>query len=264
MSTENTLSESEQKQKNREMFKVACTVWASIFIMGFINAFSLSLIRQYYYDDWLLGAMLTPQTGNLVWMGKHLASGNWAGLLTTIMLFVGFGAGNIFGFYHKSKFADKRKQFFFSWTCFILPIIIFPVYMHFIGTNIAMFIMGFAAGTGLSLFRQVYHLDVNNAMATGNARFMPLWFWRACIRRDRTADKEVFTFVLFTVCILSFVFGASLYTLASKFGPTGIANFYISEFVLIVVCLIPYSFAPKDPNLVKPTGTYGGGINYKK
>ena len=241
------LTESELKQQNREILKVALATWASIFVMGFINAFSLSLFRYEHQEYWLLGAMLTPQTGNLVWMGKHLASGNWAGLLTTLMLFFGFAAGNIFGFYHKSKFTDKRKQFFFSWTCFIAPLIVFPFYMRFIGTNVAFLIMGFVAGSGLSFFRQVYHLDVNNAMATGSARFIGLWFWEACVRKAKTEKKEMFTFGLFSVCILAFVFGASLYTLVSGLGGTPLwNNFYISEFVLIVICLIPYSFAPKD------------------
>ena len=264
-------TELESKQPNWEFFKVACTVWASIFIMGYINAFSLSLQRYDYFayhgydyeQYWRLGAMLTAQTGNLVWMGKHLASGYWAGLITTLALFFGFAAGNIFGFYHKSRFTNKKKQFFFSWSCFILPLITFPVYMHFIPSDLAVFIMGFAAGTGLSFFRQVYHLDINNAMATGSARFVGLWFWEACIRRAKTEKKELFTFGLFAVCILVFVFGAALYTLVAGLSQGAvIGNFWISEFVLIGICLIPFIFAPKNPDLVKPTGTYGGGINY--
>ncbi|MCL1991805.1 MAG: DUF1275 domain-containing protein [Spirochaetes bacterium] len=242
----------------RETRKVAFVTWASIFVMGYMNAYGLGT------GNWLLGAMVTPQTGNFVWMGKNLADGNWPALFTNFMLFFGFAGGNIFGFYTKSITPNKTKQFLFSWTCFIIPVILFPITMSFVAnTSVAFFVMGFAAGCGLSFFRQVFHLDINNAMATGSARFVGLWFWEACIKKAKTEKKEMLTFVLFFVCLFSFSAGAFLYTIVANtlFAGASLWILYSGELVLIIVCIIPYALAPRDPDFVKPRGEYGGGIN---
>jgi ABC-type microcin C transport system permease subunit YejB len=133
-------------------------------------------------------------------------------------------------------------------------------------------ILGFAAGVALSFFRQMYHLDINNAMATGSARFFGLWLYEALIKRKKTEKKECFTFVLYTILIVVFVLGASIYTWLSYVGSlvddfwnlsTGNANFYVSELALIIICIIPYFFAPHSA-FTKPQGKYGGGIVKEK
>ena len=258
--------------EKRAAFNIAFVTCASVFILGYINAFSLSEARVAAQYDWLLGTMITAQTGNLVWMGKSLASGDWAKFLTTIMLFLGFVIGNIYGYALKDKFKSKAAQFYFNWASFVLPIIAFPFYLHFIGTSVALFILGFSAGVVLSCFRQVYHLDINNSMATGNARFFGLWLYEAFFRRARTDKKEVFTFVLFTILVLAFVMGAAVYTWLSMLGPLvhdvwylgGMhAGFYVSELGLIIICIIPLFFAPCKV-FTKPKGKYGGGITPEK
>jgi len=259
--------------EKKAAFNIAFITSASVFIMGYINAFSLSEARVVAEYDWLLGTMITAQTGNLVWMGKSLASGDWFKFFTTVMLFLGFVVGNIYGYALKDKFKNKATQFFFNWTSFVLPLITFPFYLHFIGTFVALFILGFAAGTALSFFRQVYHLDINNAMATGNARFFGLWLYEAYMKKARTDKKEVFTFVLFTILVAVFVLGAAVYTWISDFGPMifpvwylggGVhAGFYFTELALIIICIIPYFFPP-CPVFTKPKGKYGGGITPEK
>ena len=260
--------------EKRAAFNIAFVTTASVFIMGYINAFSLSFAREASDYAWLLDqTMITAQTGNLAWMGKHLAEGNWYNFFRTIMLFLGFVIGNIYGYALKDKFVSKAKQFYFNWISFVLPLVLFPFYFRFIETSVALLILGFAAGTALSCFRQLYHLDINNAMATGSARFFGLWLYEAFMRRARTDKKEVFTFVLFTILVVAFVGGAAIYTLIARLGvlipnvwslPGGASpNFYVSELGLLIICIIPMFFAPCKV-FTKPKGKYGGGITPEK
>ena len=257
--------------EKRAAFNIAFVTVASVFIMGYVNAISISLARDSATYDWFLGAMITAQTGNLAWMGIRLASGQWAEFFVTVLLFLGFVIGNIYGYALKDKFKSKAVQFYFNWLSFVLPLVLFPFYFRFINTEIGMFILGFAAGTALSCFRQLYHLDINNAMATGSARFFGVWLYEAFCKKVK-ADKAVFTFLLFTLLVVAFVGGAAVYTLFSQLGVmvSGVwpiiagqsPNFYVTELALIVICIIPMFFTPCAV-FVKEKGEYGGGINTK-
>ena len=260
--------ENKEKEQKKEIFRYAFLTVASIYIMGFINAYALGT------GHWLLGSMVTPQTGNIIWIGKNLAEGNWPYLLSNLALFLGFIGGVIFSHLAQNIFAYKLKQYIFNWSIFIFPIIIFPITMHFKTPQVAFLIIGFSSGVGLGFFRKLYHLDINNAMATGNVRFLGMWFAEAFIKKSRTEKKEVFTFQLFLICVSAFAFGAFCYVMAAKLGgteivkfytssryTTDVATFYISEIVLIIICVTPYFFIPRDPDFVKPKGQYGGGID---
>ena len=258
--------------EKRAAFNIAFVTTASVFIMGYINGLSLSFAREASEYAWLLDqTMITAQTGNLAWMGKHLAEGNWYPFFRTIMLFLGFVIGNIYGYALKDKFKSKAVQFYFNWVSFVLPLILFPFYFRFIDTWTALLILGFAAGTALSCFRQLYHLDINNAMATGSARFFGVWAYEAFMKKKK-AEKALFTFLLFTLLVVAFVGGAAVYTLFSQLGvlvsnvwPTIAGqspNFYVSELAFIIICIIPMFFTPCAV-FTKPKGEYGGGINTK-
>ena len=58
-----------ENEDKGNVFKLAfVTVW-SIFVMGYLNGLSINTFE--------LGAPVTPQTGNVLWLGLNLAFGNW-------------------------------------------------------------------------------------------------------------------------------------------------------------------------------------------
>ncbi|MCL2066758.1 MAG: DUF1275 domain-containing protein [Treponema sp.] len=222
----------------KELRRLAFLTWASIFIMGYLNGFA---IRTAF-----LGSAVTPQTGNVLQMGLNTAAGNWPALLVNFALFFGFIIGVIFALFTQNSIKHKTGQFIFSWTIFALPIALFPFYMQFLNRNIAFLILGFVSGVGLGFFRKIYHLDINNAMATGNVRFLGIWFAEAFMKKARTDKKEVFTFVIFLVCILLFALGAFFYGVFSKLDNDGSGSFSFVNTALIIFCAIPYLAAPKN------------------
>ena len=210
-------------------FKYAFLTFASIFIMGYVNGFALNTPQ--------LGMLVTPQTGNVIQLGLNSANGNWLALSKNILLFAGFIGGVIFSLLTQNKYPNKTVQFFFSWGCFAAPMALYPLY-SFVGSHLSLLILAFASGSGLGFFRKIYHLDINNAMATGNVRFLGVWGAEAFIKKARTEKKEVFTFVIFLICVVLFAAGAFSFAVANKLGSaTG---------TLIVICLIPCLFAPSN------------------
>jgi len=218
-----------------EVKKAAFVTYASIFIMGFINAFSMKLGP--------VGSAVTPQTGNVINIGINLANKNWEGLQINLMLFVGFIIGVIFSLLFVNALKNRTVQHVINWTIFALPIAFYPFYMQFLTKPIACLVLGIASGAGLGFFRKIFHIDINNAMATGNVRFLGVWFAEAFIKRSRTEKKEVFTFVIFLLAVFFFAFGAFLCIGLSNIEKN--MTFPLMKIVFIILCVIPYFFAPK-------------------
>jgi len=218
--------------------RIALITWSSIFVMGYMNGFARATASD------TLGALVTPQTGNVIAIGENLADGNMANLTWNLTLFLGFIIGVILPLFLANIMKNKTTQFIFNWTIFALPYALYPFYASAISKPVAFLILGIASGLGLGFFRQIYHLDINNAMATGNVRFLGIWFGEAFLKRSRTDKKEVFTFCIFFICVFLFGLGAFLARLAD--GGQPVAGLSLAHLLLIVFCIIPYFFAPKN------------------
>lgn len=202
------------KTDKKNTFKVAFLTIYTIFIMGYLNALALST-----YD---LGAMITAQTGNVIWIGIFAASGYWAYLLETVSHFLGFGAGAIFALNTHKLFPNTSKQFYWNWTFFALPIALYPVlFQYILPPFVSFFILTFSAGATLGFFRNVYHMEINTSMATASARFVFLHFAKAFFKKDTKGDKkEIATFWVFFAAIFSFAFGAFIYAMFTRLDAT--------------------------------------------
>ena len=236
------------KAKDRTAFKVAFITGATIFIMGFMNALALHTEQ--------LSKMVTPQTGNVVWMGVYPVFGEWAAWGSALLLFFGFVFACGFAVMTNKLFANKTKQFFFNWLLFALPAALYPFYMPYINSQVAFLMMGLSAGFGVGFFRVMYHLDqINNAMATGSVRFIGVFFAEAFLKKNK---KETFTFFLFVICVLLFALGGTAFAIAVSLDiangaavRTGVGNVInietlsVVNFTLLASCIIPMFFAPK-------------------
>jgi uncharacterized membrane protein YoaK (UPF0700 family) len=255
-----------------DTFKIAFITGASIFIMGYLNGLAL--------DTYGKAVMISAQSGNVIWMGLNAAGGYWVGFLDNMGLFFGFMVGAIFALYTQSLFKNRAKQFFYNWTVFVLPIILYPFILQYVVPSaIAIFILGFASGAALGFFRKMYHMEINNAMATGSVRFLGMHFAGAFIKKNK---KEVATFWVFFFCVFLFAFGSFLYAMLGKIDynlgvngmilglgnadvgrlslglgyctgsgqqAVGVDRVILSNVArvigLIVICIIPYFFCPK-------------------
>jgi len=186
-------------------FKVAFLTGAAIFVMGYLNGYSLNT------SD--LGAMISAQSGNIIWLGINAASGYWGYFLENMGLFLGFAIGCAFAMLTQSIFKNKINQFFYNWTVFIVPILLYPLVLQYVAPPWVSFaVLGFASGAALEFFRKMYHLEINNAMATGNARFFGLHLAKATTAKDKVTSKlEYKTFWIFFICLALFALGAFLY-----------------------------------------------------
>jgi len=197
--------------------------------MGYLNALSL-----HTYD---LDAMITAQTGNLVWMGINLGSGYWVALLENLGLLFGFMFGAVFALYTYKMFRNKQLQFFYNWTVFIVPIILYPLLFQYSAPPVISFlILGFAAGATLGFFRKIYHMEINTSMATANVRFMGLYFAKGFFKRDTRGSQGRATFFIFFIAVFAFVFGAFTYIMFSRMDIVVIG--------LVIFCVLPYLLCP--------------------
>lgn len=246
-------NEQATKAQRVDAFKVAFITASTIFIMGYVNALALHTNQ--------LAAMVTPQTGNVVWMGLNPAFGEWSRFLSNLALFFSFVFGCGFSFLNRNLFKNRTSQFFFGWALFALPVALFPFYTAYINSHVAFFAMGLSAGFGVGFFRQMYHLDINNAMATGSVRFLGVTFADAFVKKNK---KEAFSLLIFSICVFVFALGAFLFGIMwsldnpNAYGTVGnIASFTnlnpeavgLSSFVnitLIVICILPCLCAPKN------------------
>ena len=245
MEAENSISKAEK----RAAFNTAFITASTIFIMGFMNGLAL------HTDQ--LSAMVTAQSGNVIWMGLNPVFGEWGAFASNLMLLFGFVFGCGFAVMTLARFEDKLKQFFFNWSFFAIPAALYPFYMPFINSQIAFLMMGLSAGFGCGFFRRMYHLDqINNAMATGSVRFLGVHFAGAFLRKNKA---ELFTLWIFVICVLMFSFGAALFAITSildyssgiisqqisrYFDRANAPLFSITNITLIVICIIPCFFAP--------------------
>ena len=201
----------------KNTFKVAFLTIASIFIMGYLNALAL--------NTHALGMMITPQTGNVIWMGIYAGTGQWGYFLETLGLFFGFMGGAVFALFTQNLFTKKTTQFIWNWTFFIIPILAYPFVLQYVVPPIvALTLLGFAAGATLGFFRKVYHMEINTSMATGNVRFLGLHFAQAFLHKKTKGDKkEIKTFWIFFVAVLAFAVGAFFYVIFARID-AGLAN----------------------------------------
>jgi len=252
----------------KNTFRVAFMTGASLLVMGYVNG-----MAQNTYD---LGVMITPQTGNVIWMGLNAASGYWGLFFENLSLFFGFMSGAVLALYTQNVFKGRLNQARYNWTVFSLPVMLyFVVLQYFAPSFLSYFLLGIAMGAALGFFRKMYHMEINNAMATGNVRFLGIHFAGAFIKKNK---KEVATFWVFFTCVFLFGFGAFLYaTMAQLDYNLGIngsgyviglgdpeARLFRQTFGLgedrikeassniarvigaLVICIVPYFFCPKN------------------
>jgi len=262
------------KNDKTATFKVAFLTVMSIFVMGYLNGLALNTHN--------LGAMISAQSGNIIWLGLNAAGGYWGAFIENLGLFFGFMGGAVFALYTQKIFKNKSLQFFYNWTIFVVPIIIYPLLLQkTVPPYVSFFILGFASGAALGFFRNVYHLEINNAMATGSVRFLGLH--TAHVLKEKS-KKEYSNFLIFFVCVFAFAAGAFLYGILARIDhslvETGLGKIglgsdgarynrlsfglygYQGEFRmavasrevatnisriigLIVICVVPYFFCPK-------------------
>ena len=242
-----TISKAEKCAK----FKVAFITGATIFIMGYANALALHTAQ--------LGLMITPQTGNVIWMGLNPVLGEWGAWASNLLLFFGFVFGCGFAVMPRKLIKSTTGLFFFKWLLFALPVALLPFYMRIIDNSQFLFLMmGLSAGFGVGFFRIMYHLDqINNAMATGSVRFVGVYFAEAFLKGNK---KETFTFILFVICVALFALGATAFGIATHIDyALGIIPeitrdvdraaaplFSAVNMALLAFCIIPMFCAPKD------------------
>lgn len=184
----------------KNTFKVAFLTAASIFVMGYLNALALNT-----FD---LGTMVSAQSGNVIWLGLNAAGGYWLAFIENIGLLLGFAGGAAFAMLTQAIFKSKVHQFFYNWAVFILPILAYPIFLqYFAPAWLSYIVIGFACGAVLGFFRKMYHLEINNAMATGSARFLGL----EMVNTIKKNDKAVKSLLIFLICVLAFAGGAFLY-----------------------------------------------------
>ncbi|MCL1802286.1 MAG: DUF1275 domain-containing protein [Eubacteriaceae bacterium] len=257
----------EEKEIGKAPFNASFVTSASIFILGYLNAFALNT-----HD---LGTMITAQSGNVIWLGINAASGYWGLFFDNFSLFIGFIAGAVFAAHTQSLQKNMARQFFFNWSMFAVPVVIYPLLMQYVVPSyISFIVLGFVSGIALGYFRQLHHLEINNAMATGNVRFLGLHFAGAFLKKNK---KEAAAFWTYFVCVFLYAFGAFVYTkLAQMDFKLGLAgrgfiiglgdhskrkfrqslgfSEYRTDVVssnvirlsgLFVSCIVPYFFYPK-------------------
>jgi len=245
MAAENSLA----KRGNKAAFNTAFITAATIFIMGYMNGMAL------HTDQ--LRAMVTAQSGNVIWMGLNPAFGNWSAFGANLLLFFGFVFGCGFAIMTLDKFKKKMTQFAFNWSLFALPVALYPFYMAHINTHVAFLLMGLSAGFGVGFFRRMYHIDqMNNAMATGSVRFVGVHFAGGFLKKNK---DEIFTLWIFIVAVAMFSLGAFAFAIASNFDylmgiiVEPISRYFdrasaplisITNVVMVVICIVPCFFAP--------------------
>ena len=229
------------KAQKTAAFKTAFITGATIFIMGYVNGLALHTGQMGYHAE--LNAMVTAQSGNVIWMGLNPAFGQWDRFGSNLMLFFGFIFGCGFAFMNQNLIKHKTAQFFFNWALFTLPVALFPFYQAHVNSQVAFLMMGLSSGFGCGFFRKMYHLDINNAMATGSVRFLGVWFGEAAFNKK---DKGFLTLGLFAICVVLFSLGAFLFGIAFNMDNAGTTSFSMVTVLLLVICVIPCLFAPSN------------------
>lgn len=226
-------------------FKVAFLTLSTIFIMGYLNALALRTID--------ITTMITAQSGNIVWLGidftqATMGYGEWISFFNRISLFFGFAFGAGIALLTKDIFKSKRIQFYYNWSIFAIPIVIYPVlFQYVIPPIISIFLLGFSSGATLRFFRKLFHLDINTSMATGSAMFVGMHFVEFIRKNDK---KELKTFLLFLVAVLTFSFGAGIYQLLHNIQYPNVSSpdyqiLSLTNIALLIFCAVPYLFFPK-------------------
>ena len=264
-------------KENIAAFKVAFPVFCSIFIMGYVNGIAV------HTDH--LGAFVTPQTGNVLWIGFHASLGHWSLLAENLGLFFGFISGIIFSMFTNNIFKNKTFQYCFNWSIFAVIVSLYPFVVQYrLHTVLAFYLLGFASGSALTCFRKVFHLDINSAMATGNVRFLGVHFAGAFLKKNKA---ELSNFIIFILCVFLFAFGSFVYgkmylfdyaagrvdySAAAEYFYVDYSRIYVervrhidtlsaTNFALVFFCIIPYFFATKNTtkevkSVPSPQSTY--------
>jgi len=177
---------------------------------------------------------VTPQTGNIIWMGLFPAFGNWWAFGHTLILWGAFMLGAIIALFTGGLFKNPKVQFFYAWSTFTIPVLLHTLFFQYPSgsTAISFILLGIASGASLGFFRKVYHVDqLNTAMATGNARFVGLHLARIFSTKDAEGKKkERFTFVIFFLAIFAFAFGAFVYGITFRLDAYSVDSAVLSEY----------------------------------
>jgi len=121
------------------------TVFAA-FILGYMNSYGV------LFDT---GALVSPQTGNLINMALSLNEGNMARFLNTLLIFGGFFVGCMFSTWLTGKIKGKRREFFITWSIFFGPILLNWIFIDYVTPRMAMLGLSFISSVGLCFFRKV-------------------------------------------------------------------------------------------------------------
>lgn len=243
------------KADKENLFRLAfVTVW-SIFVMGYLNGITINSLE--------IGVPVTPQTGNVLWMGFNLAFGNWIAFLNNLGLFFGFVIGNMIPILTFNLFSNPKLQFFYAWSTFAIPVILYPfVFQYNVAPFVSLLILGIASGSSLGFFRRVYSLDqINSAMATGSVRFIGVHFAQGFIKGNK---KDIPLFYIFVLCIVAFVAGAFLYGMAFRFDAPGATREQFMEYSRFINYIDYYQMMGNDMQLAGLNfGSFYGGLNFR-
>ena len=210
------------KALDQNQIRIRLITCFSAFILGYINAHGVLFA---------VGALVSPQTGNLVHMAISLGSGDATRLIGTILIFTGFLLGCFFSTSLFGRMKDQRKEFFVTWSIFFLPIFLNWLLIGIIPTWAVKFSLSFISGVGLCFFRKIGNIEINNNIVTGNMRFIGNALFSVLFRGDKS---KALIFWTFTLATFLFFLGALVLTLLSGLGS---ANALL---VIVIIGLIPY------------------------
>jgi len=218
------------------VFRVGLITCFSIFILGYLNSHTQSVI----------GSFVSPQTGNLINLGLHLANGNFSRFLTGILMFFTFVLGCAIGHRILKRKHNPKTEFFMCWGLFAVPIILYFFLYEYLPINIIISALSLVSGMALCFFRKIGQIDLNNNIVTGNMRFFAAAAHDALLTRDKSRVRP---FWIYGLGIFIFFLGSFACGIALRIGedfarwlPTGIL---ILPFILILVG----GFAKRTPNV---------------
>ena len=178
----------------------------SAFVLGYINAHGLL-----FY----VGAMMSPQTGNIVNMAVRLRAGEIEAFITTLVIFGGFLIGCFCATGLLGKQMPAKRDFYIRWSIFFLPILANRALLGIVPLWLMIFSISFISGVGLCYFRKIGDIEVNNSIVTGNMRFMGNALFEMIFKGDKKKSVIFWTFSLVTFC---FFLGAYVLAMVSHLG----------------------------------------------
>ena len=210
------------KRNNYNQYRISLITYFSAFILGYINAHGV------IFD---IGAMVSPQTGNLVNMAISMGSGDVARIINTLLIFTAFILACFLSTALMGKIENKRKELFITWSVFFFPILLNWIFIDFLHPRVSMFGFSFISGVALCFFRKIGDLDVNNSIVTGNMRFIGNSLFNLLFHKDKSKRVVFSTFLSATFI---FFMGSLVASLLSGVGRN------MTMLIIVMVAIIPY------------------------